>query len=254
MRSVPRPRPSLRHALLGTAIMTSALTATAITALPANADPCSIPGGGGSFDCSRSTPGGTTGGGTGTGTGGSGGTTGEIPTLPGQDLVGLGGQTGGAPPPAAPATVDLAEEARASAELPIPTVHTSPEDRTYVRVRTGLWVEGFVPVQTEPIVVGGQNIQATATPRRVEWNLGETTLTCDGPGDRNATTCSHTYQRSSAQAPGGAYRITAKIIWSVTWTCTGPECDAASGTLGDLDSPSLPTPLVVDEIQTQTQP
>ncbi|WP_344590061.1 hypothetical protein [Actinomadura vinacea] len=231
--------------------MTGALTATVITALPATAAPCTLPGG--NLDCSKSSPGGSSGGGIGTGGGGGGGSTGEIPTLDGLDSGGIGAQN--APPQAAAAvpTAVLAQQARDSAQFPVPQVHTSPEGRTYVRVRTGLWVEGFTTVSTEPITVDGQTIQATATPKRVEWNLGETTLTCNGAGSQNDTTCSHTYQRSSTQQPGGAYQITATIYWGVAWTCTGANCDAAGGTLEDASSPSAPTPLIVGEIQTNTQ-
>jgi hypothetical protein len=246
MRSAAHPPPSKRRVVRAAAITTGALAATLISAVPANADPCALPGGGG-FDCSKSVPGGSSGGGT---TGGSGGT-GEIPTLPGTIGGGIGAQTGPPPPPATP-TVVLAERARDAAQLPVPTVYTAPAGRTYVRVRTGLWVEGFETVQTEPINVDGQSIQATAIPKSVVWKLGDTTVTCNNPGRTNTTTCSHVYQRSSAGQPGGEYRITATIYWGVTWTCAG-ACDQETGALGDVPMTSPPTPLIVDEIQTNTR-
>jgi hypothetical protein len=250
MRSAAHPRPSRRRVARFAAITAGALAATLTTAVQAQADPCGLPGGS-AFDCSKSTPGSSTDGSGDSGTGG-GGSSGEIPTLPGQDQVGIGGAIAEPPPPATP-TLTLAERARDEAEVPVPTVHTSPEGRTYVRMRTGLWVEGFETVQTDPIRVDGQTIQATATPKSVVWNLGDTTLTCDNPGRPNTTTCSHVYQRSSANQPGGAYRITATVHWGVTWTCSG-ACDETQGVLGDLSMASAPTPLIVDEIQTNTRP
>ena len=254
MRPVTRPRPFPRQVLLSTAVMTSALAATALTTPPANADPCSVQAGGGTFDCSRATPGGVGGGGATSGSTGGGGTTGEIPTLPGAGDGGLTVPDATAPEPPPVPTITLAQQARDSAQVPTPRVHTSPESRTYVRVQTALWVEGFTAVSTNPISVDGQTVQATATPKKVVWNLGETTLTCGGPGGRNDLSCSYTYQRSSHRQPGRAYRITATIYWGVTWTCQGPNCDAPSGTLDDIPMTSAPTPLVVDEIQTNTRP
>lgn len=166
---------------------------------------------------------------------------------------GPGAGNGPAPPPA-PATLDLAEQARSSAQLPIPTAHTAPSDKTYVGLNTRLWVEGFTPVTTAPISVGDQTVVATATPRAVTWRLGETTVDCDGPGSKDSNACSHVFQRSSARAPGGAHQVSATITFTVTWTCEGGECDAGGGTLGDLTSTSVPQPLVVSEIQTNSRP
>ncbi|GAA3943752.1 hypothetical protein GCM10023085_27120 [Actinomadura viridis] len=253
MRTVPPTWSSTRRTLKIAALTTGVLTATLVSAPPTYADPCG--GRGDGFDCSRSTPGGSNGGGGSPTTGGGGGG-GPIPTptRTGEDGGGFEVEIDDPPNPAPPATIDLAQRARDSAQLPTPTVHTSPEGKTYVRVRTALWVEGFVTVQTEPITVGGQTIQATATPKSVTWSLGETTLSCNSAGSANDTTCGHSYQRSSSGQPGGAYQITATINWGLTWTCTGAECDSASGTLEDLSMTSPPTPLVVDEIQTNTRP
>ncbi|MFB4312774.1 hypothetical protein [Actinomadura sp. 21ATH] len=237
---------------LAAASLTAALTAPFLTALPANAAPCGI--GSGQPVCFPESDGSQTGGGGG-GTGGSGGGgNAPIPGLNADDEgLGPGGDPEPAPEAPAPATIDLAESARASAPMPVPTVHTAPDGKTYVKVKTGLWVDGFETVQTPPVSAGDQIVQATAAPRSVSWNLGETTITCNGPGNENGTECSHTYNRSSASVPGGAYKITATITWGVTWTCEGSECDAPSGTLADLSSTSAPSPLVVSEIQTNTR-
>ncbi|MBB4773356.1 hypothetical protein [Actinomadura livida] len=142
--------------------------------------------------------------------------------------------------------------AQASTEYPTPTVHTAPDGKTYVRVRTSLWIEGFDNVQTQPITVGAQTVQLVATPKSVTWNLGEKTIVCDDAGSKDGKTCNYAYQRSSASRSGGAYQITATITWDVRWTCEGADCDEAGGSLGVNSIPSAPTPLVVSEIQTNT--
>ncbi|MFC5749479.1 hypothetical protein [Actinomadura rugatobispora] len=243
------PHPRLK--VLAGASLVGALAVPFLTAAHANAAPCGSPG---NLVCFPESDGSQSGGGGGTGGGGSGGGGGGIPTLGGDDQ-GLGVGGGPAAPPAAapPATIDLAERARVEAPYPVPTAHTAPADKTYVRMRTALWVDGFQTVSTPPISAGDQLVQATATPRSVRWELGETTLDCNGPGRPNSTECGHTYNRSSASAPGGAYRITATITWSVSWTCQGGECDAPGGDLADMSMTSPPTPLVVGEIQTNTR-
>ncbi|SEG42759.1 hypothetical protein SAMN04489712_105158 [Thermomonospora echinospora] len=220
---------------------------------PALADPCG--GGGQNFGCGLEDGGGGSGGGGGGNGGGGGGGTGEIPDV-NQDggAGGPGAPNNPAQPAPEPATLDLAAQARSTAELPTPTAHTAPSDKTYVSLRTRLWVDGFVPVSTEPINVGNQIVVATATPRTVTWSLGETTVTCNGPGSKTSDACSHVFQRSSASTPGGAHQVTATITFSVTWTCVGSGCDAPGGTLDDLTSTSIPQPLVVSEIQTNSRP
>lgn len=159
---------------------------------------------------------------------------------------------GGPVQPAAPATADLVAAVVASTEYPAPTVHTAPEGKTYVRLRTSLWVDGFDNVQTEPITDGAQTVQLIATPKSVTWNLGEKEIVCDDAGSKDGKTCNYTYQRSSASQPGDSYKITATITWDVEWTCEGDDCDADGGSLGVNSLSSEPTPLVVSEIQTNT--
>ncbi|MGK5553316.1 hypothetical protein ACSNOI_17025, partial [Actinomadura kijaniata] len=256
----PEPKPPLhsknrpaRHRRAQVAVpLAATLAAALLTAPPAYADPCS--GGNGTLGCGAGSGGRVGGGGGGNGGGNTGGGSGETGTMPGTDPNVLPGVTGGQQQPAAaPATVELAEMARTTAKLPVPIVHTSPDKKTYVRMRTGLWVDNFVPVETDPISAGDQTVQATATPKSVTWQLGETTLACNDGGSKDGKTCGYTYKRSSTGQPGGAYQITATITWEVTWTCQGAECDAPSGTLADLTMPSAATPLVVSEIQATTR-
>jgi hypothetical protein len=232
-----------RHTARAAVILAGAVT-TALIGMPAaHGDPpyCSVPG---RLGCTIEKPGNSSGGNAPP----SGGT--SIPEAEDPDVENNFQDLGEADP----TTAELAQQVSDSAAFPAVRVHTAPEGRTYVRVRTALWVDGFQTVQTDPITLAGQTVQATATPRSVTWNLGETTITCNGPGRPNDTSCSHAYQRSSAREPGRAYRVSATVTWDVTWTCEGAACDAEAGPLPDNVVPSVPTPLVVDEIQTNTRP
>lgn len=200
---------------------------------------------------------GTTGGGGGRG-GGTGGSGPFVPPPPeglteNQAIDAVAVPGGNAPiAPAPPTTWLLVQQASDSAALPIPRVHTAPENKTYVRLRTVLWVDGFETVQTEPITVGDQTVQATAEPQSVTWDLGEKKLVCDDAGSKEKETCTYTYRRSSSGHAGGAYQITATVTWKLHWTCEGADCDSDGGTLSDQTRTSQPTPLIVSEIQTNT--
>jgi hypothetical protein len=236
------------------AVVVTAMTLPLLIAVPAQAAPCGVTKGkhANCNDVIR-TPG--SGGGTGTGTGG--GNSGPWVPPPPEGLTpdeaqGVIGVPGADPAPAPPATADLVAMAQADAEFPMPTVHTAPADKTFVRLRTTLWVDGFQNVQTEPITVGAQTIQLTAKPKSVTWDMGEKKFVCADAGTKDGKTCNYTYKRSSASEPGGSYKITATITWEVGWTCTGDDCDSAGGALPDNPLTSAPTPLVVGEIQTNT--
>jgi hypothetical protein len=159
-------------------------------------------------------------------------------------------------PPAAPtvASIDLAWQARGNLAPPPPRIHWSPNPRSYVRLRTGLRIDKADFADLDRTVnAGGQQVTAHATPKRVEWNLVETTIQCPNAGSPDSTACGYTYQRSSASQPGGKYQITATIVWSVNWDCAG-NCDpGAGGPLPDILAPATAL-LPVGEIQTESQP
>ncbi|MFB4304059.1 hypothetical protein [Actinomadura sp. NTSP31] len=242
---------------LSTVIAATTLLAPFLAASPARAGGCDDPG---QLSCNITVhePG-SPGGGGGTG-GGSGGGDGGPVIAP--DPVGLNANEGAgfvqvpgnqaAPQAAVPATADLVASAMDTASFPVPTVHTAPKGKTYVRLDTSLWVDGFQVVKTTRLKVGNQTVQATATPASVTWDLGETTKTCDNAGSENGKACSYTFKRSSAAAAGGAYKITATVIWHVAWTCVGADCDGPGGELAPHPETSPPTPLIVGEIQTTT--
>lgn len=184
----------------------------------------------------------------------NGGGGGELPELPeGGDGLPQAPEVE-APAPRVPTTV-LAWEARAAAPVPVPRAHTAPEDKTYVRLRTNLWVDGFVRVSTPPVrsATDDRTVQAVATPYLVVWNVGEGTHTCTTAGAANSSACHYVYKRSSSNQPGGRYRITATIRWRVTWSCTGNDCDIQGGALEDLEMSSTQVPLAVGEIQTNSR-
>lgn len=249
--------PARRRTAIG-ALAGPALVIPLLAAAPAQAAPCHLSGSTGSCNGTVHQPGSPGGGG---GSGGNSGGGGGGPVAP-PDPVGLNPNQGqgfvqvpgnqAPPPPAKPATADLVAQAQAAAAFPVPVVHTAPKGKTYVRLRTSLWVDGFDVVKTQPITVGAQTVQLTGEPATVTWDLGEATQTCDNAGSEDGKACGYTYKRSSAGQPGGAYQITATIRWNVTWSCEGADCDAAGGGLGQQPMQSAATPLVVGEIQTTT--
>jgi hypothetical protein len=166
------------------------------------------------------------------------------------------GCTEGAPAEPDVASINLAWQARGALGPPAPRIRWSPDPRTYVRLRTGLWLEPgvFTTLRTDPpITAGGQTVTAIATPKHVEWDLVEKTIQCTNAGGPDSTECGYSYQRSSAGQPGGKYQITATVVWDVTWTCGG-DCDpGAGGPLDDITASSTAL-LPVDEIQTESQP
>lgn len=251
------PHPRTRRRATAATIVTAALVTPLSTAVPAQAAPChKTAGNSGSCNLVIRVPGGGGGGG-GTGGGSDGG--GPVLPPPPEGLTpdeaqGFVAAPGGPAPlrAAPPTTADLVARARAATEFPVPVVHTAPRDKTYVSLKTSLWVDGFHNVETEPITLGGQTVQLKAKARRVVWDLGEKQLECVDGGTPDGKTCHYRYTRSSAGQPGGKYQITATIRWQVSWTCEGAGCDAAGGGLDDQAMTSPPTPLVVSEIQTNT--
>ncbi|WP_370348512.1 hypothetical protein [Catenulispora sp. EB89] len=150
--------------------------------------------------------------------------------------------------PAAPAVSaqQLAQHAYQALVMPKPDVGMSP--RADVPQLAGLpawlWLKpGSWSSKSVTLAAGGVTVTATATPRQVVWSMGDgTTETCAGPGtpfpehptgDGTAPspTCGHTYRRSSATEPSGAFHITATVAWRVDWTGFGP-----GGTFPDVES------------------
>lgn len=151
-------------------------------------------------------------------------------------------------------TIDLAYEARNALVTPAPTVHTAPSPRTYVQLKTALWVDpaDYAVLHSATPPADGQVVTLTATPQSITWNMGEGSVVCHSAGDRHGRSCGYAYQRSSADRPGGAYTISATVTWGLAWVCAGP-CDAHRGTLAPATMTSN-AQLAVGEVQTQSRP
>jgi hypothetical protein len=186
------------------------------------------------------------------GGGGGGGKAAPIPCPAGAICNNL--VVGAAPPPRIP-TIDVAYNAQNQLQLPAPHVHTSPEGKTFVQLRTGLWVDpGDFGRVTAAAPVPGQTVTAIATPKSVTWNMGESTVTCQTAGSPQGTRCGYAYKRSSADQPGGKYAIAVTVTWNVYWTCAG-ACDAAQGTFAEPTmAMTTNTTLAVGEVQTESRP
>ncbi|WP_020663127.1 hypothetical protein [Amycolatopsis benzoatilytica] len=139
----------------------------------------------------------------------------------------------------APSPEQLAVQARSQLRLAGPRVASNPAGAQLVAVPTWLWIrhEDWIP-RSATATAGDVSVTATATPAEVTWSMGDgTTETCTGPGraftaaDPHVASpdCGHTYRRSSAAAPNGAYPVVATVRWTVAWAGTG-----ASGTVPDL--------------------
>jgi len=141
------------------------------------------------------------------------------------------------PPPAV-----LAQLAVSHLRLANPVIQSSPAPGALQLTRLPVWL-WIAPAAWQPqsatAQVPGESVTATATPVSAAWSMGDgTTVTCHGPGTpysggnpaAASPTCGHTYQRSSAGQPAGAYQVTVTITWDITWTATG----GAGGALAPL--------------------
>lgn len=157
--------------------------------------------------------------------------------------------------PIDPAT--LARQAWKQLPLVFADPHTSPErDRSqYVNLPTWLWIDAadWQP-KSATAEVPGLSATVTATPERIEWDLGDGrgVEVCDAgtpydttrPAADQSTDCSHTFRDASSIAPDGVFHAMATMWWSVQWQAT----DGSSGTLPDAFR-STTFDLRVDEIQ-----
>ncbi|GGK70258.1 hypothetical protein Ppa06_36370 [Planomonospora parontospora subsp. parontospora] len=141
-----------------------------------------------------------------------------------------GGRAAGTPVP--PAAV---LEAVDRLVLPEPEIGSSPGPEDLQLVRLPIWLTisraSWRP-RTATGTAGGTTATVLARPARVNWDMGDgTTVVCRGPGTayregrddprRPSPTCGHTYLDSSMDAPNGEYRVTATVVWEVTWTAGG---------------------------------
>jgi hypothetical protein len=151
-----------------------------------------------------------------------------------------------APPAAAPAAatpaVDprtVALEAEASLQLPPPSLHFNPSGTSVVNLPTWLWVGASIwHTYSVTASVGSVSATAVATPRSVNWTLGDGgVMACAGPGRpfdplqpvaEQSTSCSYTYRTSSVGQPSpngnpddASFDVRAVVTWSVSWSAQG---------------------------------
>lgn len=126
-----------------------------------------------------------------------------------------------------PAVDAIARRMAANMPLTYPVPVTAPgiDADQLVGLPTWLWVD---PASWEPVELsqslGPMTITVTAEPTRVEWALGDDSVTCHGPGtpwhpdghDDQQTDCSYTFQHVSPSVAG-----TATVVWDVSYTATG---------------------------------
>lgn len=148
----------------------------------------------------------------------------------------------------------LAQQAVRELVLPEPAIRTSPDEDwvQVVHVPTWMWVEkgGWKEVTTTASVPG-VTVTAVARPRQAVWSTGDgASVVCRGPGtpyssrfraEASSPDCGHIYQRASP--PGGAYRVSVRVVWDVEWRGGG-----RSGVVPGLTTRASQR-LVVDEVQ-----
>lgn len=176
------------------------------------------------------------------------------PAAPGAD------GTGPAAPP--PAAIDLAQLAKASFQLPVPTGHRSPGEVQLIDGWPFSWVNLWTYYWTDAATwqplsataeAGGVSATVTATPTSLTFSPGDggEAVTCAGPGrpwveaDGNEPpaggACGYQYTRASS----GPITSTATITWQVSWS-------GSDGTGGQLAGMSTSTSGQLRILQVQT--
>ena len=162
---------------------------------------------------------------------------------------------GSAPDPAV-----LARKALGELRLVVPDVHLapSPPARTYVGLKTWLWVPaGQWSPLSKSVTAGATTVRVVAVPRRVVWDMGPGSTTCHSVGRvwrvgqmpaGSATDCSYTYATVSNFQRSKKFTVSATITYQVDWTCSG-TCLAGEGTLGEVDGLPGTSAIAVGERQ-----
>ena len=149
----------------------------------------------------------------------------------------------------------LLDEARRYLELPTPEPQLSPPGDQIVNVASWLAVTDW-STQRSTVSVPGITVTVDAVPESVTWSMGDGTaaVVCTGPGSiyvptepvaEQQPTCTHTFARSSAREPSGAFIVTVTVRWLATWTVTGFP---GGGPLGTIARSST-FPIRVAEVQ-----
>lgn len=145
-------------------------------------------------------------------------------------------------------------------ELAAAQIAPPPSYHSYINYVNWLWIPSNqwhdVTASTSML---GATITLTARPEHVTWNLGNGNgTTCSGPGrawvegmpENAPTSCSYAY--ASMQDPeGDTWRVSARITYAVTWTCSGRCGGQNAGELGNFEA-QAGEPTSVTVLQRQT--
>ncbi len=167
----------------------------------------------------------------------------------------LCGNGGGQPPAGGgapvPTPADIAAGLAPGLQLPAVKARTAPGDvlggKTYAKLLTYLWVQGWGDAVPATDTQGGQTVQVTGHPYYAQWDLVETQQRCDNAGSKTSPECTYTYNRSSPNGGRSTYPITVTVFFKIHWECTA-GCTGA-GDLPDRAQVSPPYNLAVGEIQ-----
>lgn len=149
----------------------------------------------------------------------------------------------------------VAHNAAAKLQLPPVDIRVSPDGPQLVGLPSWLWLEtGSWAGQTATAATGAVSVTATARPVQAVWTMGDgSTVVCEGPGtpfsaeyppDAESVDCGHTYQTSSLGEAGGAFAISVRVTWEVSWSGAGK-----SGVVPDMTTTATDE-LTVREVHT----
>ena len=159
-----------------------------------------------------------------------------------------------------PSPAELARQAYARLSPPAPVPDFNPRrqralgEGTVVGFATWFWLDsGTLGDQSATASAGPNAATVTARVASVAFDPGDGTapVMCSGGGRPYSSTtpdavsdCVHRYLQASAITGTGEFVLTARVVWSATWTGTG----ATGGTLPAL-TVSSQTPIRVFELQ-----
>lgn len=128
------------------------------------------------------------------------------------------------------------DELLAEVVIQEPSIASSPpfDSRpSLVNTETWFWVTDPWVDRTETVNVNGIEIDVTATPLRVVWDVDEPgsngPVVCEGPGEvwgsgLDSTTCGYTFTQSSAgHGPNDAFTATATAVYEYSWSLNGVD-------------------------------
>lgn len=153
--------------------------------------------------------------------------------------------TAPAGPAAPPDPAVLAQQAVDAMQLQAIEIGIVPEatpgSMGLVGLPTWMWVDQptentYGPI-SRTVAAGGVSVTATAEVSNVVWSMGDgRNVSCgagtpyaDSYGRQSSPNCGHTYTRTSAGQPGGAYTVAATSSWTITWAGGGQ-----TGTIDDI--------------------